>query len=73
MAYNNRNKLIMYQRISDIVKAHYITGVTTYKGIWREYVYPVYPISYNTFLQIINTGGLLKKIEENTKRKYKGL
>lgn len=54
MAYNNRNKLMMYKRILDIVDKHYEAGVTTYAGVWRRHVYPVYPISYQTFLKIVN-------------------
>jgi hypothetical protein len=55
MAYNNRNKLKEWKIIQNIVQENYIEGVTTYKGIWRTYVNPDYPMCYATFLKIINT------------------
>lgn len=50
----NRNKLLTYKKVLKIVNDHYEEGVTTYAGVWRLHVYPVYPMSYNTFLRIIN-------------------
>jgi hypothetical protein len=41
--------------VQEIVQANYIEGITTYKGIWREYVNPIYPMSYPTFIEYINT------------------
>lgn len=41
--------------VQDIVQQHYIDGVTSYKGIWRKYVNPVYPMCYHTFISYINT------------------
>jgi hypothetical protein len=55
MAYNRKNQFIRIKKIQDIVQQHYIEDVTSYKGIWREYVVPVYPCSYATFLKYINT------------------
>lgn len=55
MAYNNQNQLLKIKKIQDIVQENYIEGVTTYKGIWREYVNPTYPCCYATFLKYINT------------------
>jgi hypothetical protein len=51
----------MYQRIIEIVNKHYIEGVTTYAGVFREYVYPVYPMSYASFMKIINTPNISEK------------
>lgn len=68
MAYNHKNKLLLYQKIVDIVNERYEDGITTYKGIWSKYVYPVYPISYGKFLEILNTPNLQKKIQEESAR-----
>jgi hypothetical protein len=54
----------MYKNVIEIVKKHYIEGVTTYSGVYREYVYPVYPMSYDLFLKIINTPNIEGQIEE---------
>lgn len=62
MAYNNRNKLLMYRRVLEIVEKHYEEGVTTYSGVWRKHVFPVYPISYQTFLKIVNLPSLESRI-----------
>lgn len=48
------NKLRYYKIIVDIVKTHYVPGLTTYAGVWREFVYPFYPMSYVTFMRIVN-------------------
>jgi hypothetical protein len=66
MAYNHKNRMRLYKNIVKIVEENYIDGVTTYKGIYRAYVYPVYPISYTTFLKIINTPLKHIKNDNNT-------
>lgn len=61
------NKLRYYKIIVDIVKTHYVPGLTTYAGVWREFVYPFYPMSYVTFMRIVNYPNLnteLKILEE---------
>lgn len=55
MSYNNKNKLQMIKKIQDIVQEHYVEDMTTYKGIWKKHVFPVYPCSYHTFLKYIST------------------
>ncbi len=65
MANNNRNKLLMYRNVLKIVDEHYEEGVTTYSGVWRNHVYPVYPMSYQTFLRIVNLSGLDSQIRRN--------
>jgi hypothetical protein len=55
MAYNNKNKIETIRKVHQIVQIHYVEGVTTYKGIWSEYVNKTYPMSYATFLKYINT------------------
>ena len=63
MAYNRINKLLMYKNIVAIVKEHYEEGYSTYKGIWEKYVNPVYPISYQRFITIINTPSIDRMIQ----------
>ena len=65
MANNNRNKLLMYRKVLDLVEKHYEEGVTTYSGVWRNHVYPVYPMSYQTFLRIVNMPGLESQIRRH--------
>lgn len=57
MANINRNKVLMYRNVIALVNAHYEEGITTYAGVWRNHVYPVYPMSYKTFLRIVNLPG----------------
>jgi hypothetical protein len=62
--YNRVNKLRLYRNVINVVKKHYIEGVTTYAGIYREYVNPVYPMSYGSFLKIINTPNIERQLNE---------
>ena len=57
------NKLRYYKIIVDIVKVHYVPGLTTYAGVWREFVYPFYPMSYVTFMRIVNYPQLNAELE----------
>jgi hypothetical protein len=68
MAYNRINKLLQYKNVIDIVNEHYEEGITTYKGIWRTYVNPVYPMSYKTFIDIINMPNIDKQIQHEHDR-----
>ena len=68
MAYNKKNKFKFYKNVLEIVNKHYISGITTYAGIYREYVYPIYPISYKTFMRIVNFPNLEQSITEETKK-----
>jgi len=64
MAYNKLNRYRFYKKVLDIVNEHYITGVTTYSGIFHEYVESVYPMSYNSFMKIVNMPNLDRLIAE---------
>lgn len=68
MAYNRLNTLLRWQKIIDIVNRYYEPGITTYAGVWRKYVMPVYPISYQQFIKIINIPNLSRQIEEERKK-----
>ena len=64
MARSKLNLIRYYAKIIEIVNAHYIVGLTTYAGIWRKYVYPVYPVSYETFMRIVSYPRLQQELEE---------
>lgn len=55
MAYTKRNQLQRMKLVQELVQKHYEPGISTYKGVWRKYINPVYPMCYATFLKIINT------------------
>ena len=54
MAYNRRNKLIMMQKVISIYQRHKNDGVSTIY-VYRNYIYPVYPISLNTLYNYLST------------------
>ena len=64
MARNRLNYLLHCKKVVDIVNQHYEEGWTTYAAVWRKYVNPIYPMSYATFIKIINMTGLDRQIEE---------
>ena len=64
MARNRLNYLLHCKKVVDIVNQHYEEGWTTYAAVWRRYVNPVYPMSYATFIKIINMSGIDRQIEE---------
>lgn len=68
MAYNRVNKLRMYMRIVELTDKHFVPDVTTYKGVWRNFIYPVYPISYQQYMRIISTPNLTGLLEEEERR-----
>jgi hypothetical protein len=67
MSYNKINKLLMYKKVIGIVKEHYEEGLTTYMGVYKKYVNPVYPMSYNTFMKIVGMSNIDRLIEEEKK------
>ena len=64
MARNRLYYLLHCKTVVDIVNQHYEEGWTTYAAVWRRYVNPVYPMSYATFIKIINMPGIDRQIEE---------
>lgn len=68
MAYNRRNKLLQMHLVIAIYQQHKRDGVST-EHIYREYIYPRYPISRTTLYNYLATPveKLLK--EEEAKRK----
>lgn len=63
MAYNRINTLKKYIKVMEIVQAHYVEGLTSYAGVFRLYVEPLYPMSYASFMQIVNTPNLRGQLE----------
>jgi hypothetical protein len=72
MAYNRVNKLRYYKKIQEVAQEHYEEGVSTWRGVWKKYIYPVWPMEYNTFMRILGEGGLRTKIEELEENKEEG-
>jgi hypothetical protein len=68
MAYNRVNILRHYKAIVEKTEEHYDPDVTTYKGVWRKYIYPAYHLSYGQYMKIINTPNLEGKLEAEEKR-----
>ena len=64
MSYNKVNKLRMYKKIVELTQRYYDADVTTYKGVWRKYVYPIYPISYSQYMKIMGMGNLESQLRE---------
>ena len=54
MPYNKLNKLLYYKDVLTLAQKHYTPNISTYSGVYREYVYPVYKMEYKTFMNIIN-------------------
>jgi len=59
------NTLKRIEIISEITNKYYEIGRLDrcYKTIWKKYIYPVYPISYRTYLRYLRTN-YKKKIKE---------
>ena len=64
MGYSRINHIQRYINIQDIVREHYDPDVTTYAGIWRKYVVPIYPMTYKRFIEIINMPKLKEQLAE---------
>lgn len=64
MARTKINTLRYYAKVVEITNSHYIEGLTTYAGIWRKYVNPIYPMSYETYMRIISYPRLNQELEE---------
>ena len=62
--YNRLNYLKHCKIVVDIVNAHYKAGYTTYAGVFRTFVKPFYPMSYKSFMKIMNMPNVNKQIED---------
>lgn len=66
MAYNRKNKLMMMQKVIALYLEHKKPGIST-AYVWREYIYPVYPITITTLYNYLKTPVTreLKRIHKN--------
>lgn len=69
--YNKLNYLKHCKIITGIVNTHYKAGYTTYSGIFRAFVEPFYPMSYKSFMKIINMPNIDNQIEREQSRMEK--
>lgn len=67
MAYNRKNLLLKYKQIQEETQRYYVPGLTTYTGVFKEYIAGKWPMSYNTYLKILgtNVNKELKELEHN--------
>lgn len=58
----HENTRLRIKRVCEITQAHYERGNQRkcYKAIWRNHIYPIYPMSYRTYLTYIGTSGIAK-------------
>jgi hypothetical protein len=56
MGRRHKNTQLRIKNVCKIVQQHYQEGnhAHCYKAIWKRYVYPIYPMSYRTFLSYLN-------------------
>lgn len=74
MGKHHKNTLRRIKLVCDIVQQHYEPGnyAKSYFKVWKDYVNPVYPMSYHTLIKYINTPlGELKEAEPEDKRQLK--
>jgi len=69
MAYNRINLLKRNLLIVEITNKHYEAGYTTYAAVFRKYIEPVYPMSYKSYMDIINAPDTAKTLEKELKKK----
>jgi hypothetical protein len=66
--YNRLNYLKQCKIIVSIVNAHYKIGYTTYAGIFRTFVEPFYPMSYKSFMKMVNMPNIDGQIQDEKER-----
>ena len=64
-----KNYLLRVQLVLDIVNKYYISGsyARSYYKVWKNYVFPLYPICYRTLLNYIATP-IPREIKEDSRR-----
>lgn len=78
MAYNNLNYLKRVKKVCDVFQKHYIEGITTQIGVYREFIEPYFFISEQTFRSYLSEPSVnarIKELEEgiiNTGKRTKG-
>ena len=69
MAYNPLNKLKMWKKVIEITNELYEDDCMTYAGFFRKHIEPVYPMTYQQYIKIINTPKIDVQIERLEKEK----
>ena len=68
MPYNRINVIKRYMDVQRITQEHYEEGITTYRGIWRKYIEPLFHYSYQQYINILGMGGLAAELEAEQAR-----
>lgn len=75
MGRHHKNTLRRIKLVCDIVQQHYEPGnyAKSYFQVWKNFVNPVYPMTYHTLIKYINTplGALKEGEQEENKRQLK--
>lgn len=63
----HRNTLRRIEQVAALTERYYEPGRLDrcYKEVWRRYVYPLYPMSYRTYLRYLRTN-YKKELKECT-------
>jgi hypothetical protein len=69
MSYNRLYKLEYYLKVVELTNKHYIPGYTTYSSIYRKHILPVYPMSYQQYINILGMRNLRKQYEEELQKR----
>ena len=72
MSYNNENNYRLALEVIECHNEHYKDGVTTYIGVWREFIYPRFFISYKTYKNILEMPGIKEKLKKEIAKKKGG-
>ena len=53
----HENHMQKIRNVCELTRRHYQPGRQdrSYKAIWRNLIYPLYPMCYRTFLNYVNT------------------
>lgn len=62
------NVLKRHLDIQRITRQNYVEGLTTYAGVWRNYIEPIYHITYSQYMRILGLGGLAGELEREQER-----
>ena len=59
----HQNTILKAKHVSEIAKKFYEPGRQDkcYMQVWRHCVYPIYPISYRTFMRYLKLEGITAK------------
>lgn len=61
--YRSRNKLVLIAAIRKIALG-YMSDDRSFRWIWKNKIYPVYCISYSTFMNYMGATGVEKKLRQ---------